>query len=434
MARKDPMALGFAALNKLAGAKTLDKLGIRSATEKAFYHGSKTGFAAVGMAQRTFKKAKGSGNADRPATNPTGVFDLNPTEDQQMMVEVISEFASEVLRPGAEAAEKVNATPAEVLSQTAEFGLTLINIPENLGGLDSERSATTGVLVNEALAAGDMGQAVACLAPAAVATAISLWGTSAQQETYLPEFASENIPAAALVVAEPHMLADPFELKTTAKRSGDGFVLNGLKSGVVRGTEAELFIVAADLEGTGPSMFIVEAKTEGLSVADDPSMGLRSASLGRLSLKDVQVPADALLGTTDDYREMVRLSRLAWAGLALGTAKTVLDYVKDYVLTRQAFGEPIAYRQAVAFTVADMATELEGMRLVTLKAASRADMGKNYAREVSLARSLAGRYGMQIGTDGVQMLGGHGFVKEHPVERWYRDLRAVGLMEGAVLV
>src|SRR5690606_30927462 len=204
-----------------------------------------------------------------------------------------------------------------------------------------------------------------------------------------------------------HMMFDPFELKTTAQRSGDGFVLNGLKSAVVRGTEAELFIVAADLEGVGPSMFIVEAKAEGLSVADDPSMGLRSASLGRLKLDGVEAGADALLGSSEDYREMIRLSRLAWAGLALGTAKTVLDYVKDYVLNREAFGEPIAYRQAVAFTVADMATELEGMRLVTLKAASRADQGKDFAREVSLARNLAGRYGMQIGTDGVQMLGGH---------------------------
>ena len=434
MARKDPMALGLAALNKLAGAKTLDKLGIRGVTEKAVYHGTKNGFAAIGTAQRTFKKAKGSGNAERPATNPTGVFDLNPTEDQQMMVEVISDFATEVLRPGAEAAEKVNATPAEVLAQTAEFGLTLINIPENLGGLDAERSATTGVLVNEALAEGDMGQAVACLAPAAVATAISLWGTAAQQETYLPAFASDDIPAAALVVSEPHMLADPFELKTTAKRSGDGFVLNGLKSGVIRGAEAELFIVAADLEGTGPSMFIVEAKSEGLSVADDPSMGLRAASLTRLKLEDVQVPADAILGSTDDYREMIRLSRLAWAGLALGTGKAVVNYVKEYVNTRIAFGEPISYRQAVAFTVADMATELEGMRLVTLRAASRADQGSDFAREASLARNFAGRYGMQIGTDGVQMLGGHGFVKEHPVERWYRDLRAVGVLEGGVLV
>ncbi len=434
MARKDPMALGLAVLNKLAGAKTLDKLGIRNATEKAVYHGSKTGFAAIGKAQRTFKKSKSSSSAERQETRQTGVFDLTPTEDQQMMVEVISEFAQEVLRPGAEAAESANATPSDVLAQTAEFGLTLINMPENLGGLDSERSATTGVLVNEALAEGDMGQAVACLAPAAVATAISLWGTAAQQETYLPEFASDNIPAAALVVSEPHMLFDPFELKTIAKRVGDGFVIDGLKSAVVRGKDAELFVVAADLEGTGPSMFIVEASTNGLSVAEDPSMGLRSASLSRLRLDGVQVPADALLGSTNDYREMIRLSRLAWSGLAVGTAKTVLDYVKDYVTTREAFGEPIAYRQAVAFTVADMATELEGMRLVTLKAASRADQGVDFAREASLARNLVSRYGMQIGTDGVQMLGGHGFVKEHPVERWYRDLRAVGLMEGAVLV
>lgn len=434
MARKDPMALGLAALNKLAGAKTLDKLGIRNATEKAVYHGTKTGFAAIGKAQRSFKKAKISGSAERQETRQTGVFDLTPTEDQQMMVEVISEFAQEVLRPGAEAAENANATPNDVLAQTAEFGLTLINMPEKLGGLDSERSATTGVLVNEALAEGDMGQAVACLAPAAVATAISLWGTAGQQETYLPEFASDNIPAAALVVSEPHMLFDPFELKTIAKRVGDGFVIDGLKSAVVRGKDAELFVVAADLEGTGPSMFIVEASTSGLSVAEDPSMGLRSASLSRLRLDGVQVSADALLGSTNDYREMIRLSRLAWSGLAVGTAKTVLDYVKDYVTTREAFGEPIAYRQAVAFTVADMATELEGMRLVTLKAASRADQGVDFAREASLARNLVSRYGMQIGTDGVQMLGGHGFVKEHPVERWYRDLRAVGLMEGAVLV
>src|SRR5690606_22663581 len=133
----------------------------------------------------------------------------------------------------------------------------------------------------------------------------------------------------------------------------------------------------------------------------------------------------ALLGSTDDYREMIRLSRLAWAGLALGAAKATFEYVKDYVTTREAFGEPIAYRQAVAFTVADMAIELEGMRLVTLKAASRADRGRDFARESALARKLSAEYGMKIGTDGVQMLGGHGFVKEHPVERWYRDLRAI---------
>ncbi|WP_146827068.1 acyl-CoA dehydrogenase family protein, partial [Aeromicrobium flavum] len=314
------------------------------------------------------------------------------------------------------------------------FGLSLLNIPEPLGGLSEERSAVTGVLVAEALSHGDMGQAVACLAPSAVATAISLWGTEGQQQTYLPSFTEGDVPAAALVVAEPVPMFDPLDLTTVARRVEGGYVLNGLKSGAVRGAEAELLVIAADVEGRGPSMVIVESSTDGVAVAADPGMGLRAAGLSRIQLTDVRVDEDAILGSPEDYRTMIRLSRLAWAGLALGTAKSVLEYVKEYVVTREAFGEPIAYRQAVAFTVADMAIELEGMRLVTLKAASRAERGSDFAREAALARRLSTEYGMKIGTDGVQMLGGHGFVKEHPVERWYRDLRAVGVMEGAVLI
>jgi alkylation response protein AidB-like acyl-CoA dehydrogenase len=201
----------------------------------------------------------------------------------------------------------------------------------------------------------------------------------------------------------------------------------------VRGTEAELFIVAAALDGE-PRLFLVESGTSGIGLAADPSMGLRAAGLTRLALDDVTVPESALLGDSDAYRECVRLSRLAWAALALGTGKAVLDYTSEYVKSREAFGEPIAHRQAVAFMVANIAIELEGMRLVTLRAASRAEQNLDFAREVGLARRLASEHGMKIGTDGVQLLCGHGFVKEHPVERWYRDLRAVGLMEGAVLV
>jgi alkylation response protein AidB-like acyl-CoA dehydrogenase len=112
----------------------------------------------------------------------------------------------------------------------------------------------------------------------------------------------------------------------------------------------------------------------------------------------------------------------------------VLSYVTRYVNDRVAFGEPVSHRQGVAFKVADIGTELDGMRLVTWRAAARAAAGLPFAREVALARKLCADKGMAIGSDGVQLLGGHGFVKEHPVERWYRDLRAVGLMEGAVLV
>ncbi|NRQ50776.1 acyl-CoA dehydrogenase family protein [Aeromicrobium sp. YC3-14] len=431
------MGIGLAVLNRIASSPTIDKLKLRKTTEKAVYEGAKSGFRVAGASGRVFKRVKGSGKPTRLArTSDSGVFDLEPTEDQQMIVGVIKEFSAEVLRPAASDAENVNDTSKEVLAQTSEFGLTLLNIPESLGGLSEDRSAVTGVLVAEALAEGDMGQAVACLAPAAVATAISLWGSDAQQQTYLPDFAGDDIPASALAIAEPRALFDPFELQTTAVKTESGYVLNGVKSGVVRGSEAELFVVGVDVEGQGPTLVLVESSTAGVTIEADPSMGLRAAGLSRLILQDVEVSADAILGDGDaaDYRECIRLSRLAWAGLALGTGRAVLDYVSDYVKTRSAFGEPIAHRQAVAFMVANIAIELEGMRLVTLKAASRAEQGLDFAREVALARRLTSEYGMKIGTDGVQLLGGHGFVKEHPVERWYRDLRAVGLMEGAVLV
>jgi alkylation response protein AidB-like acyl-CoA dehydrogenase len=204
---------------------------------------------------------------------------------------------------------------------------------------------------------------------------------------------------------------------------------------VARGDTAELFVIGAELDGK-PVLFLVESSTEGLAIEGDPAMGVRAASMTKLVLDDVKVPADAVLGETDGstYTECVRLSRLAWCALAVGTAQAVLDYVTPYVKERNAFGEPIAHRQSVAFMVANIAIELQGMRLLTYRAASRAAAGKDFSREVALARKACTDKGMQIGLDGVQLLGGHGFVKEHPVERWYRDLRSIGIMEGTVLV
>lgn len=433
--RTDPMAAGLAVLNRLAGSPLLDRLNLRRPAERSVYHGARVGFSAATRASRAFARRGGSGQPVRPATaTAKGVFDLTPTDDQDMIVGVVRELAAEVLRPAAESAETANATSAEVLAQADELGLSQLGVPESLGGLAEERSAVTAALVAEALAHGDMGQAVACLSPAAVATALTLYGSDVQQQTYLPAFVGDDVPAAAFAVTEPQPLFDPTAPATTAVRTPDGFRLDGVKSAVVRGADAELFVVAADLEGEGPRLFLVESGTEGLGVAPDPAMGLRAASLARLSLDAVPVGSDALLGDGDDYRDALRRARVAWAALAVGTGQAVLDYVKQYVLERQAFGEPIAHRQAVAFMVADIAIELEGMRLAVRRAASRADQGLDLAREAGIAHSLASRHGMKIGTDGVQLLGGHGFVKEHPVERWYRDLRAVGVMEGALLV
>ena len=434
--QRDPIGYAVAALSKLAQSDLLDRVGLRKQAEQVVFTTTREGFKTVTAASRTFAKASGKGPGTRaPAAKRTGVFDLTPTEDEQMLVDAVTEYAEEVVRPAAAEADDACATPDTVLKAGLELGLPILGVPETLGGISEERSAMAGTLVAEALAKGDMGIALAAPGPGSVATALGLWGTEAQQQTYLPAFTEDEAPAAALALQEKTVLFDVLQPSTTARRTPEGYVLDGVKAGVVRGAEAELFIVGASLDGT-PTLFLVESSTPGLSVEADPSMGVRAASLATLRLEGVTVPADAVLGETDGstYAECVRLSRLAWCALAVGTGQAVLDYVTPYVKTREAFGEPIAHRQSVAFMVANIAIELQAMRLLTYKAAGRAAEGKDFSREVALARKLCAEKGMAIGNDGVQLLGGHGFVKEHPVERWYRDLRAVGVMEGTVLV
>lgn len=432
---RDAMGAGLAALNRLAGVAVIDKLKLRKPIERVVFEGSKAGFRTVGVANRTFAAVQKRAKPERPGT-ATGrdLFDLTPTDEQQMIVAATAEFAAEQVRPVAAQADAECAAPADILKRAnAELGVTLVGVPETLGGLGAERSATTGALVAEALAHGDMGLAVACLAPAAVSNALVLWGDETQQATYLPSFVGDDVPAAALAVLEPRPLFDPFALQTVAHRTGNGYTLSGVKSLVPRAATAELFVVAAMLDGS-PALFLVESGTSGVVIESEPAMGLRAAATGRLLLEDVTLPSGALLGSAESYRECIRLARIGWAALACGTGKAVLDYVIPYVNERQAFGEPISHRQAVAFMVANIGIELEGARMVTLRAAARAEQGRSFAREAALARRLTAEYGMRIGSDGVQLLGGHGYVKEHPVERWYRDLRAAAVMEGVVLV
>jgi len=434
---RDPIGYLVAGLNRLAQSDLIDRMKLRKPTEQAVFTVTRSGFATMTSASRTFARAgkKGAPGA-RPSSAPrSGVFDLTPSEDEQMLVDVVTEFAEEVVRPAAHDADAACEAPVDVLKAGLEIGLPILGVPEALGGIAEERSAMAGALVAEALAKGDLGLAVANLAPGAVATALGLWGTDAQQQTYLPAFTGDDVPAAALALNEPAVLFDVLTPSTIATKKGEGYVLTGTKSLVPRGAEAELFVVGASLEGR-PVLFLVESGAEGLTVEGDPAMGVRAAALTKLHLNEVTVPADAVLGETDGstYAECVRLSRLAWCALSVGTGQAVLDYVTPYVKEREAFGEPIAHRQSVAFMVADMAIELQAMRLLTYKAASRAAAGKDFGRAVGLARKACADKGMRIGLDGVQLLGGHGYVKEHPVERWYRDLRALGVMEGAVLI
>ena len=439
------MAVGLRALNRLASNGLIDRFGLRDPAQRVLHGASKATVRTATRAGRTFAATqKLSKPARQPRAGRSDLFDLTPDEEQQLLRESVRDFALAKLRPAAQAADEACATPDELLGQANELGLTMVGVLEELGGAVAERSAVTTVLMAEALAQGDMGIALACLAPAAVSTALSLWGDADQQATYLPEFVGDNVPAAALVIVEPRPLFNPFELQTKARRTGDGFVLDGVKSLVPRAGDAELFIVAAELidndpahpAPSRPALFIVEPGGTGLAVEPEPAMGIRAAATGRLVFEGTKLPSTALLGdgSRETIAECVQLGRLGWCALAIGTGQAVLDYVIPYVNERKAFGEAISSRQAVAFTVANIAIELDGMRLATYRAASRVDQGAPFAREVSLARRLCSERGMAIGSDGVQLLGGHGYTKEHPVERWYRDLRAAGVMEGALVV
>ena len=433
------MGFGLRALNRLAGSDLLDRIRIRKGVEKALFQGTKNGFRTATAAGRTFKSVQQLGKPARQKKGKSkGLFDLSPDDEQQMFQEAGRSFAADQIRPAALKADDDRETPKEILDQAIELGVAMLGVPEELGGVMTEQSAVTSVLIAEALAHGDMGIAYAALAPGAVATAIGLWGSAEQESTYLPAFTGEDVPAAALAILEPRPLFDPFELETKAKKKGDDWVLTGVKSLIARASDCELFVLAADAEGIGPALFVVESGAKGLSVEDEPAMGLRPAATGRLLIDKVTLPGNALLGEGEakakDYAACVARARVAWSALATGTSQAVLDYVIPYVNDRQAFGEPVSNRQGVAFVVSDVGIEQNGMRLATYRAASRADRGESFAREAAIARRISSQKGMQIGSDGVQLLGGHGFVKEHPVERWYRDLRAAGVMEGALLV
>lgn len=431
------MGLGLRALNRLAGSELLDRIRIRKHVERAVFRSTKNGFRSATAASRTFKAArKLTGPARQVTGRPRSLFDVTPDDEQQMLQEAARDFAADQVRPAALEADAACATPAELLAQANELGVNMLGVPEDLGGVMEEQAAVTGVLIGEALAHGDMGIAYAAMAPGAVATAIGHWGTAEQEAAYLPSFTGEETPAAALAILEPRPLFDPLKLETTARLVGSDWVLDGVKSLVARAADCELFVVGAEAEGLGPALFVVESETAGLSVEAEPAMGLRPAATGRLLLEDARLPAGSLMaeGAPEAFAECVSRARIAWCALAVGAAKAVLDYVIPYVNERIAFGEPISNRQAVAFAVSDIGIETDGMRLAVYRAASRADQGKGFGREAALARRLVAAKGMKIGSDGVQLLGGHGYVKEHPVERWYRDLRAAGVMEGALLV
>jgi alkylation response protein AidB-like acyl-CoA dehydrogenase len=436
---KNPMAASLAMLNKISSSPLVHKLGLFKPAQAVARTAVREGFRAATQARRQFKAAQKLVRPERfhKLEPKSDLFDLSLSEEQQLVRDMATRFAREVLRPNASGADERCAPHEDYSLQLSELGLGQLVVPEKLGGAATAASVVTSTLLAEDLAYGDLGLALSALAPIGVANALVRWGSTEQQSRFLPAFAESTPPPAAVAIAEPRPLFDPNELRTRATIDGDGFLIRGEKALVPMAETAELLLVGASLVGKGPRVFVVERGTQGVSVKPDPALGARAASLGRVHFDDVRLPSHAILGDGVDvceFGELIDLSRIGLCALAVGIGQAILDYTIQYGNDRIAFGEPITHRQAVAFMIANLGIEVEAMRLLTWRAASRAEQGLPYHREAYLARVACMEKGLEVATNGVQLLGGHGFIKDHPVERWYRDLMTLSAMEGGLMV
>jgi alkylation response protein AidB-like acyl-CoA dehydrogenase len=368
------------------------------------------------------------------------VISFGPTEEQEVARDAMREFAASAIRPIARKCDEESAVPDAFLEQAWQLGLVATQVPEAYGGAGEARSPITNAIVLEELAFGDAGLALAATAPALFAMPIVEFGTEAQKQEYLPRFCGDAFAAASLALVEPGPCFDPSGLRARAERKGDAYVLSGAKCFVPLADRASHFLVVARNGGDGADAtqaFFVPRDAAGLAIsAPEKNLGLRALPTGTLTFERVEVPASARLGGDAgcDVRRIVNLARTAQAAVLTGLARAVMEYAIPYAKDREAFDEAIAKKQAIAFTLADMCIEVDAMRWLTWQAASRLERGLDATREAQLARLYCARQAMKIADDGVQVLGGHGFIREHPVELWYRNARILGVLDGAALV
>jgi alkylation response protein AidB-like acyl-CoA dehydrogenase len=366
-------------------------------------------------------------------------FDL--TEEQKMVRDTIAAFAAAEIRPAARLADETGTIPPEVIRKGDELGLVRGSIPERWGGYGDARSAVTGAILAEELAYGDLAIALHLLAPRLLAYPLIAAGTDEQRSHYLAPLAAEGFVAATAALMEPRYDFDPAALATTARRDGAGFVLNGVKCYVPLAADATAILVYAI---TNPrdgldivEGFVVPRDTPGLTVGSrEQNMGIKGLATFELTLSDCRIGDDARLGGTEpiNFVRLLSESRVASAAMAVGVARAAYDYARDYAKDRKAFGVPIATKQAIAFMLAEMAIEVDAARLLVWEAASRLDRGEDGLKECYQARNYAAQAAMTVADNAVQVLGGHGYIREHPVEMWLRNARGFAILEGLATV
>ena len=373
--------------------------------------------------------------ASPPATGTP--FDLTP--EQEEIRRVCRDFAAREIRPISAAVDEADIeVPWEIWHKAAGLGLTSFMIPEELGG-GGMTDVLTGCVVQEELCHGCSGIGNLVTSGGFFAEPVLALGTDAQKEEWVRPLTSETPPMTALATTEPNAGSDAAAIQTTARRVDGGYVLDGQKTWISNGGIAELYVVFATVERgsrhRGITAFLVHKDDEGISFGQPMrKMGQRAIVNTELFLSDCFVAEDRRLGEEGEgFRGLMEVfdrSRVTLSAAATGLARAALEYATQYAKEREQFGRPIAEHQAVAFRLADMALRVDASRLLTWRAAHLLDAGRTATTEAAMAKLHASETAMWCTWAAVQTLGGMGYSREYPVEKWMRDAKLEEIEEG----
>ena len=364
------------------------------------------------------------------------MFSFEMSKQQKMVKSEVANLVKNVVIDNATEMDEKGEIPQDAIQKGWELGASVSKVPEEFGGFGMEDSPVETTIVLEELAFGDMAYAMAVMQPSLIISPILEMGTEDQKKKYLPLFCKEKFTPGSCAVNEQHFGFDPVNLKTTAEKKDGAYILNGAKCFVPLASQSSHILVAANLDGAS-NLFIVSTDNPGLKIGDrERNHGLYSLETNKITLENCEIPAEDRLGGEEgcDFAKFLIKSRIAMSAIGTGIARASYEFVKDYAKERVQFGEPIAHRQTVAFMIAEMAYEVEAMRLMTWKAASKLENGLDAKREAYLAKIYTGDKAMHITDYGVQLLGGHGYIREYPVERFYRSGRGISIIEGMATI
>lgn len=358
------------------------------------------------------------------------------SEDEQMFRSSVREFAEGELRPRVEHMDEHQKLDPAIVKQCFDLGLMGIETPEVYGGAGA--NFFTAILAVEELSRVDASVGVFVdVQNTLVNNAFIRWGTPEQKDKYLSRLASEHVGAYAL--SEPSSGSDAFAMQTKAVDAGDHFVINGRKLWITNGIEAEIFVLFANANPEagyrGITAFVVEKSFEGFSVGKkENKLGIRASSTVELILEDCKVPRANVLGEIGKgYKisiETLNEGRIGIGAQMIGIASGALECALAYTGERQQFGKPINQFQGVQFQLAEMATELEAARLLVYNAARMKDNGVNFVKEAAMAKLYSSRVAERIASKAIELYGGYGYVKDYPVEKYWRDSKIGAIYEG----